>query len=187
MQAAESTNIRVAGVDYPMAWSFSVYKKFKQLSGLDYNYLCTKVFNAINELQFSLGKPPIYYADLKGADASDNSVFYTIEEFEKAKEVYTLTFDMEFTKRVLGVFDMEVASKLFYVAANELNSKVTLEEMEENLFIEGVRSTETKSGYQYLLFEYISWVVTLSGGSDSDEKKHSKGSLLKKLISSLTT
>jgi hypothetical protein len=83
---------------------------------------------------------------------------------------------------------MEMAAKIFYAAAHSLNSKVELAEMEENCFIEGIKPSENTSGYQYLVVQYISWTYTV--GTDKEEedvKKSGKGSLLKKLIQSLTT
>jgi len=176
----------IAGNDYELAWSLKVYKEFSDMAGIDFNHLRSSIFSEINYINDAIGKPPGYHA--KGHTQSDYTVYYTESDYIKALSEYNSAFDLEFTKRVTEYVSLELAAKLLFVATRAANSKVTeLSEMEENLFIEGIKPGDDRTGYQYLVVQYISWTYSLGGGQDTDEKKSSNPSLLKKLISSLTS
>jgi hypothetical protein len=181
----ETMELTIAGIDYQLEWSLNAYREITKLTGVDFNHLRANIFNEINQLNNVIGKPPAYYAE---GNPNEHTLYGTRQEYANALENYNIDFDLEFTTRITEHISMEMAAKIFYAAAHSLNSKVELAEMEENCFIEGIKPNENTSGYQYLVVQYISWTYTV--GTDKEEedaKKSGKGSLLKKLIQSLTT
>lgn len=184
----EQMTLKIAGNDYPLGWSLSVYKKIKELTGISFYHIRASIFNEINEINSAIGKPPAYHGKLKPEEFSNHSVYYTYEEYNKALADYNIQFDLELTRRVTEHVDLDLAAAVFYAAANACNSRVELAEMEENMFIEDIKQTETKTGFQYLITQYITWTYTLGEKPEGqDAKKPLGGSLLARWIKFLST
>lgn len=184
----EKMTLTIAGNEYELGWSLAIYKKFNDITGVDFNHIRACIFNELNDITSAIGKPPAYHAKLDQSKLNEHTIYYTYDEYANAIAEYNVQFDLELTKRVTEHVPLEMAAAILYSAANGCNSRVELAEMEENVFIEGIKPTETTQGYQYLITQYISWTYTL--GKDSEEqdaKKSSSGSVFKKLIASLTT
>lgn len=183
----EQTNITLFKIDYPMGWSLEVYKRFKDLSGIDFNHLASKVLNEVNLIHSVVGKPPAYYSDIKPEDKHDYAIYYDKAEYVSALGDYNVTMNNEMTTRITEHVSLETAAKLFYCSAVALNSKVELAEFEDALFNESIKLTNSNQGYQYLVLQFITWVMNLGAEDDDTAKKPLKQSLFQKLILSLTT
>jgi hypothetical protein len=184
----EKMTLTIAGNEYELGWSLSIYKKFKDITGVDFNHIRACIFNELNDITSAIGKPPAYHAKVNKEKLNEHTIYYTYDEYANALADYNVQFDLELTRRVTEHVSLETAAAILYAAANGCNSRVELAEMEENVFIEGIKPTEKTQGYQYLITQYVSWTYTLGQESEeTDVKKPLGGSLLKKLLASLTT
>lgn len=153
--------LKLYGVDYPMRWTAKVYAQFKSETGVDPHALFMDVINEIN-------------------------VMKSIGIFEKEVE----PANSELMARLSGIVHAEYAAWLFFLAAKQMDSMVSFDEIQEAVLLEGVSQhkmapdEELVQTYPYLVAEFAIFAFNIGNVADDGDskKKNLKPSFLQKLL-----